>query len=244
MIFFIKILDRYILHQLHEDVFLNDSSLHISRPETLRDLFDFMQPRARLADLVRAYGTSAGLIALSTSDLEEEEDRHSTNGRIRAQEDEWELVHNGTSSRRPSSSANGSNGLYLRSQLSQQASTSTLTLIHPSHTSRTSSPHPHPAASQLKLYTHSYVDPDSEHPSHWQRRAEPASRRKKILHSALRIAFSPRRVGLVYTASLNGSGPRTIVDLPRPREEPLERSASKLVAGLKTWMVNSGTMVY
>lgn len=58
-----EVLDRFILFQLHEDVFSGDSSLHTARPDTLRDLFDFMQPRARLADLVRMYGERAGLFS-------------------------------------------------------------------------------------------------------------------------------------------------------------------------------------
>jgi len=49
------VLDRFIALKVHDDVFADESELHLGQPEAFRDLFDLMQPRARLEDLLRAY---------------------------------------------------------------------------------------------------------------------------------------------------------------------------------------------
>ncbi|KAF9535283.1 hypothetical protein CPB83DRAFT_841511 [Crepidotus variabilis] len=56
------ILDLYIALKVRQDVFSDDTSLHIEREEAYRDLFDVAQPRARLEDLVRVYGLREGVV--------------------------------------------------------------------------------------------------------------------------------------------------------------------------------------
>ncbi|KAL5498429.1 hypothetical protein ACEPAH_2571 [Sanghuangporus vaninii] len=248
-----EVLDLFILHQLHEDVFADDTSLHTPRPERLSDLFDFMQPRARLTDLVRAYGAGAGLVAFSEDDLIQDTSANSS-----VIEESRYGGDDETSSQYSFSSTaeKRSPGLNLKAKLSR--STSTLTLVNPPGRSSavyTQNMVPSPSASTVKFSAYSFEPlPFRSSPSPstpYQTCAQ--MHRKKILYSSLRISFSPRRVGLVYTpfspqqddssagppGSSNperGGAPRTIVDIPRERDEPLERSASQLVAGLKAWM--------
>jgi len=49
------VLDLFIALKVHDDVFADECELHLGQPEAFRDLFDLMQPRARLEDLLRAY---------------------------------------------------------------------------------------------------------------------------------------------------------------------------------------------
>ncbi|KAF5353285.1 hypothetical protein D9756_007921 [Leucocoprinus leucothites] len=58
------ILDRYIALKVREDVFADDSELHLEREDMFKDLFDHAQPKARLEDLVRRYGVREGVISL------------------------------------------------------------------------------------------------------------------------------------------------------------------------------------
>ena len=55
---------------------------------------------------------------------------------------------------------------------------------------------------------------------------------RQIRSDALRLTFSTRNVGLVYTPS-----GRTIVKVSRGREEPLERAAMDLAVGLQEWLL-------
>lgn len=57
-------LDLFITLKVREDVWLDDSELHLERDESFRDLFDLMQPRARTEDLVRGYGLREGVISV------------------------------------------------------------------------------------------------------------------------------------------------------------------------------------
>ena len=58
------VLDLLIVLKVREDVWLDDSELHLEREESFRDLFDLHQPRSRLEDLVRIYGTEDGVVTL------------------------------------------------------------------------------------------------------------------------------------------------------------------------------------
>ena len=57
-----QVLDYFLALKVREDVWADDTELHLEREESFRDLFDLMQPRARLEDLVRIYGVEAGVI--------------------------------------------------------------------------------------------------------------------------------------------------------------------------------------
>ncbi|KIK00072.1 hypothetical protein K443DRAFT_679440 [Laccaria amethystina LaAM-08-1] len=59
------ILDRFIALKVREDVFVDESELHLEREDMFRDLFDLSQPRSRLEDLVRTYGVRQGVITLA-----------------------------------------------------------------------------------------------------------------------------------------------------------------------------------
>lgn len=149
-----KVLDLFIALKVHEDVMLDDSSLHLEREDSFKDLFDLMQPRSRLEDLVRDYGIREG------------------------------VVHtNPTGVNAPSSSS-------TISRMDNSGTGSMTTGKRPS------GPAP-------------------------------------VTFSALSISFSPRRVGLVLTAS---GRKRTIVDVARTRDEKLEVTAKKLVKLLKVWI--------
>lgn len=41
---------------------MDDSELHLEREESFKDLFDLMQPKARMEDLVRIYGLREGVL--------------------------------------------------------------------------------------------------------------------------------------------------------------------------------------
>ena len=58
------ILDRYIALKVKQDVFADDTELHIEPEEAFRDLFDVAQPRARLEDLTRIYGVREGVVSV------------------------------------------------------------------------------------------------------------------------------------------------------------------------------------
>ncbi|KAH9970269.1 hypothetical protein BJV74DRAFT_784473 [Russula compacta] len=49
------VLDLFIALKVHDDLWADESALHLGQPEAFRDLFDLMQPRARLEDLLCAY---------------------------------------------------------------------------------------------------------------------------------------------------------------------------------------------
>jgi len=57
-----SVLDLFIAAKVREDVWLDETELHLEREETFKDLFDLSQPRARIEDLVRHYGTRSGAI--------------------------------------------------------------------------------------------------------------------------------------------------------------------------------------
>lgn len=61
------VLDLFIALKVREDVLADESDLHLGREEAFRDLFDLMQPRARLEDLVRDYGVRAGVINMDSA---------------------------------------------------------------------------------------------------------------------------------------------------------------------------------
>ncbi|KAG1893014.1 uncharacterized protein F5891DRAFT_1067875 [Suillus fuscotomentosus] len=149
-----KVLDLFIALKVHEDVMVDDSSLHLEREDSFKDLFDLMQPRSRLEDLVRHYGVREGVVHTNP---------HGVNAS-------------------PSSSS------MFRVNNSGIGSAST---------------------------------------SKWTSDLAP------VPFSALSISFSPRRVGLVLTAS---GRKRTIVDVARTRDEKLEVTAKKLVLQLKVWL--------
>ncbi|THH04238.1 hypothetical protein EW145_g5672, partial [Phellinidium pouzarii] len=62
-----QVLDLFLAAKVREDVWADDTELHLEREEAFQDLFDLLQPRARLEDLVRQVGVAAGVVSVSTS---------------------------------------------------------------------------------------------------------------------------------------------------------------------------------
>ncbi|KAH9943654.1 hypothetical protein B0H21DRAFT_485590 [Amylocystis lapponica] len=58
-----RVLDLFIALKVREDVWTDESELHLEREESFKDLFDLMQPRSRIEDLVLVYGTREGVVA-------------------------------------------------------------------------------------------------------------------------------------------------------------------------------------
>lgn len=61
-----QVLDLFIALKVREDVMLDDTEFHLEREESFKDLFDLMQPRGRLEDLVRYYGLREGVVHTNT----------------------------------------------------------------------------------------------------------------------------------------------------------------------------------
>jgi hypothetical protein len=59
-----QVLDLFIALKVREDVWADESELHLERDESFRDLFDLMQPRSRTEDLVRVYGVREGVLTV------------------------------------------------------------------------------------------------------------------------------------------------------------------------------------
>ncbi|KAJ7021471.1 hypothetical protein C8F04DRAFT_1140925 [Mycena alexandri] len=59
-------LDLFIALKVREDVWADDSELHLERDESFKDLFDLAQPRSRLEDLVRVYGLREGVVSIDS----------------------------------------------------------------------------------------------------------------------------------------------------------------------------------
>ena len=58
------ILDRFITLKVREDVYSDESSLHLEGDDKFRDLFNLAQPQARLEDLVRICGLREGVVSI------------------------------------------------------------------------------------------------------------------------------------------------------------------------------------
>lgn len=57
-------LDLFLAVLAHEDVMIDSTSLHLPREEAYKDLFDLVQPRSRLEDLVAQQGRKYGVLSL------------------------------------------------------------------------------------------------------------------------------------------------------------------------------------
>ncbi|KZT00394.1 uncharacterized protein LAESUDRAFT_688203 [Laetiporus sulphureus 93-53] len=62
-----RVLDLFIALKVREDVLTDESELHLEHEDSFKDLFDLMQPRSRLEDLVRIYGAREGVISTQSS---------------------------------------------------------------------------------------------------------------------------------------------------------------------------------
>ncbi|KAK7019901.1 COesterase domain-containing protein [Favolaschia claudopus] len=225
------ILDLFIALKALDDHHTDDSALHLSRAEPIfaHDLFALMQPRARLEDLVREYGIAEGVIYLDT-----QSNFHSRSSSRESQAPQTSVV--------------------LRSAASYAALTQRVLASARSSSSSSSSTFWRPFARTKSI---ALKHPSTPLPS------QKVSIRP-LPFSALSIAFSPRRVKLILVSGSGPSSPssaspytytstspfssaaapqtsqrtaKTIIDVPRTREEPLEVAARRVVWELKDWLV-------
>ncbi|KAI0334250.1 hypothetical protein GY45DRAFT_1243142 [Cubamyces sp. BRFM 1775] len=166
-----RVLDLFIALKVREDVWADESELHLEREESFKDLFDLMQPRARLEDLVRTYGVREGVVSTSSS-------------------------------------------------YSSSSPTASTPLLSPPCPSGKKGMNGHGAESSSSRWTNGTSRVASS----------------RIPFSALSVSFSPRAVGLVLTTR---ERKKTIVQVPRTREETLEVSARKLVGELRAWVASN-----
>jgi len=59
-----KVLDLFIALKVRQDMYMDDTEFHLESTESFKDLFDFNQPKSRLEDLIRNYGTKEGAISV------------------------------------------------------------------------------------------------------------------------------------------------------------------------------------
>lgn len=242
----LRTLDLFIAVLAQEDLLLDSTQLHLPRADAYKDIFDLLQPRSRLEDLVAKEGIKAGLISLG---------------------DETSVPTTPTTPQTPSDDKGKENSPYMFSAgsnsvlASPQASTSTLS--KPLKKSKSSFSMFSTFASFGKgKGKESVVQPKSMPMPQTQVRPTP------VAFGTLSISFSPRKLSIMYapapstSSSLNsltvtGSSStvyggstygilgvshnsharkRTIVEVQRERHEALEVSAKKLVTGLKEWL--------
>ncbi|CAE6518703.1 unnamed protein product [Rhizoctonia solani] len=60
------ILDRFLVLKICDDVRSDETELHLGSDDAFADIFDLMQPRSRVEDLVRIVGIQTGVIADTT----------------------------------------------------------------------------------------------------------------------------------------------------------------------------------
>ncbi|KAJ7031602.1 hypothetical protein C8F04DRAFT_694748 [Mycena alexandri] len=205
-------LDLFIALKVREDVWSDDSELHLERDESFADLFNLMQPRSRLEDLVREYGVTEGVIYI---------DRR----RPRSP-----AASSSSIDLRGSQPAPAPTSTILRSAASHAALTARLSTASAATSSSTNSfwrmtigkgkgKAVEPAQSPSMKVT---ITP--------------------VAFSALSVSFSSRRVGLVLTtpnAGRSTGSRRTVVEVTRTRDEQLEVAARRLVWELRDWLVDS-----
>ncbi|KAF7342002.1 COesterase domain-containing protein [Mycena venus] len=223
------ILDLFIALKVREDVWADDSDLHLSRaPPAFTDLFSLMQPRARLEDLVREYGVNEGVVYI-------ERRRARTPGASAVDLRDSGFYSPTSSSSRNTFHESAPTSVVLRSAASYAALIQRLAA-----SSRSSS-----SGSSFWRTLGGKGKARASPPS------TPLPSQKVTIHplpfSALSISFSSRRVGLVLTSgggssmggTIRGAGSkRTIIEVLRMRDEALEVAARRLVWELKDWLVD------
>ncbi|KAK0448325.1 uncharacterized protein EV420DRAFT_1567435 [Desarmillaria tabescens] len=223
-------LDIFIALLAHEDLMLDSTSLHLPREEAYKDLFDMIQPKTRLEDLVIEEGIKAGVIQMGCM-VKPRVSRLCITDRTNTQDPQQASP---TMSPSPTPSGSGSS-----STVPPSPSKSGFSIF---------------SKSALKT-SFSKVKKDPPIPPPQPRRTI-----HPVPSDYLSISFTPKKVALVYTQpstnawSFNGSefgalsmsvsgptGPggrrKTIVEVVRNnRDEPLEVCAKNLVAALEGWL--------
>ncbi|KIY65191.1 hypothetical protein CYLTODRAFT_492501 [Cylindrobasidium torrendii FP15055 ss-10] len=244
----LAVLDRFIVLVSHEDQRLQASDLQLPREEAYRDLFDIMQPKNRMEDLVLTIGRQLGAVCDVDDVPPYSRDAQSTLDT-------------------PSSCASSIYSMDKKEtdeELPEKLSDWEMTSICPS---LPSNPWPkHTSTRQKSRGLLSFLRPKKKKPAP---PPQVIASRPRVIEplpfEALSVTFSPRKVGLVYspprsrpcrsaTFPLPPSSPaftpyvssslgastsprkRTIVEVVRHRDESLESCALRLVQALLVWL--------
>ncbi|KIY65194.1 hypothetical protein CYLTODRAFT_424547 [Cylindrobasidium torrendii FP15055 ss-10] len=233
-------LDTFIALLAYEDMMLDSTELYLTREEAYKDLFDLSQPRSRLEDLVREMGVEDGIITDSTcpepervppcSDQSNPPSPNEHLAPLRAPESP-------SSSPRRTSFSFSALKTSIRNRLSSTPPPALSTVpddLIPRPFPLTPEAAPRIPHSGRRLYV------------------------RPVPFSVVSVAFTPRRVGLVLssagpssqfggseygTLTLSVAGPtgpggkrKTVAEVNRERNEPLETCARMLVRALRTWL--------
>jgi len=240
------ILDLFLALKVREDVWADDTEFHLGRGESFRDLFELMQPKARLEDLIGeilATGTGAG----DDQNSNPSTPTFSSSDNAQHTPDIPDFFPFTTSKPKAIPVLVGSSGNSLVSSIRRALTPSSKhkstlengkeflssLLPTPYHLTPSSTPHSNPSPSSSP--------------------AKHSSSSIPISFSNLSISFSPRRVGLLLSISTSsssssfpslndvigntsGGGKRTIVEVPRERDERLEVAAERIARELTELM--------
>ncbi|KAJ3936580.1 MAG: hypothetical protein NXY57DRAFT_957154 [Lentinula lateritia] len=243
----LQTLDLFIAVLAQEELLYDTSSLHLSRHEAYKDIFDLRQPQSRLEDLVAKEGVKAGLVTLGDGDS---------------------IPDTPTTHQTPSEAKGKENSPYFM----DTDNNSSLLALPRASTSSLSKPLKK-AKSSFSLFSafSSKGKGKGKAMIAVQRLSQPTER--KVLLSplpfrSLSISFSTRKISLMYApsycagskSSLTVTGTssssayggttygalglsynshgrkRTIVEVQRDRDEALEVSVRRVVRGLREWM--------
>ncbi|KAJ3787886.1 hypothetical protein GGU10DRAFT_347769 [Lentinula aff. detonsa] len=208
-------LDLFIALLAHEDLLLDATSLHLPREEAYKDLFDMVQPRSRLEDLILEEGVKAGLVYIGNSPppLPSTDNTGSDNleavdsARPEVTVIEAPATNPGTTSAShpspqssPSPTKHSFNPFSRSSYISLAKSKIRRTSTPPSPSTPTGSGSF--ASNDAKEYNPNSPTPTPDPPS-TSSTARLKSRINPLPFDALGVSFSPRRVALIYTPAVS-----------------------------------------
>jgi len=241
----IATLDLFIALLAHEDVLLDATSLHLPREEAYKDLFDMVQPRSRLEDLILEEGLRTGLVYVGNAPSES-----SATEPVVAAPIAMDLpavvsvkTENIPPQPSPSPTKTSFNPFSRSSYISLAKSKMRRTNTPPGTPSPTSPVDTSTASSSPKL----------------------KSRLNPLPFESIGVSFSPRSVALIYMPAVSSNGAyhgstfgalsvsitgptaaggfkakKTLVEVVRARDEQLEVSAKRLIQGLEEVMSAGG----
>ncbi|GLB44261.1 hypothetical protein LshimejAT787_1601910 [Lyophyllum shimeji] len=228
-------LDRFIALKVREDVWADESELHLEREEAYKDLFDLVQPRSRLEDLVRIYGVRDGVVCVGSPPASSFSSSAAAYAASASSSSKKSPPPPNTTKPRLHTSASASPlttptpAPALRT--SPNSSSASLHRIPTTFTTKSTS-----ASSFLSsLFSSRKRSPPTQNTVSPFPQANPKREITPIPFHLLSVSFSPRQVGLILHPAK-----RTIVSTPRTREERLEAAARRLVRELRAWLEEGG----
>ncbi|KAJ3857899.1 hypothetical protein EV368DRAFT_29124 [Lentinula lateritia] len=222
----LQTLDLFIAVLAQEELLYDTSSLHLSRHEAYKDIFDLRQPQSRLEDLVAKEGVKAGLVTLGDGDS---------------------IPGTPITPQTPSEAKGKENSPYFmdndNNSILSLPRASTSTLSKPLKKAKSSFSMFSAFSSKGKGKGKAMIA--VQHSSQSTERKVPLS---PLPFQSLSISFSTRKISLMYAPSYcasskssltvtgTSSSKRTIVEVRRDRDEALEVSVRRVVRGLREWM--------